>query len=136
MKVLLVELHQSYSWTKDRKSMEYSVENQISNWLIAMDEEKNSSFNIFFILNTKFCCSQFTQFLRKNISAEFWPIQSFIGNVKRDICHVTRWDKWHLKYNVLYKLITNLSFNHPVLNQYPKYPHHHLLVGQKNLAKP
>ena len=35
MKVLSVEWHQSYSWSQDRMSLEYWVENQIANWLIA-----------------------------------------------------------------------------------------------------
>ena len=49
-------------------------------------------------------------------------------------------DVWHLSCDtsrrVTCEIETNLSFNHPVLNLYPKSPHHHLLVGQKPLLKP
>ena len=49
----------------------------------------------------KLCCIPFILFRRKNMSAELWPMQSSIGNVAHDIWHVTRPDKWHVKYIVL-----------------------------------
>ena len=136
MKVLPVELHQSYSWSQDRRSMEYSVQNQIANRLIVwVKRRKALSFK--FILNTKFCCGSLILFWRDNVLAEFWPRQFYICNVKCDICYVTRPDKWHVKYNVFIETYYKSVFlNHPVLNLYSKSPHHHLLVGQKPSLKP
>ena len=86
-------------------------------------------------MNTTFFCIPFIRFWRKNVSAEFWPMQSYIGNVTCDICHVTRPDKWHVNIMYYRDILQIYTFNLPVLNLYPKSNRHHLLVGQKNLAK-
>ena len=101
MKVLQVELHQSYSWSQDRRSMDYSEENHIANWLIATGEEKNSSLIKISSWTQNLVIVSSFNFKEKNLSAEFWPMQSSIGNVPHYICHVTCPDKWHVKYNVL-----------------------------------
>ena len=69
----------------------------------------------------------------KNILAEFWLMQSYIGNVKCDICHVTHTDKWHVNMMYYRDILKSVYFNHPVLNLYSKSPRHHLLDGQKKI---
>ena len=54
MKVLSVELHQSYSWSQDRRSLEYWVENQKANWLIAT-LKKNPWMKRKITLSLKYC---------------------------------------------------------------------------------
>ena len=49
-------------------------------------------------------------------------MQSSIGNVKRDIWHLTHWDKLPVKYNVLYRHITKLSFYSPCFTSISKIP--------------
>ena len=100
MKVLLVELHQSYSWSQDRRSMEYSLENQIAIDLYPWVKTR-IALSLKFYLDYKILLHYINSIFRENISAEFWSMQSSIGNVKRDICHVTRQHKWQVKYNVL-----------------------------------
>ena len=75
--------------------MEHSVENQIANRLVAMGEEQRSSF-INFILNTKFCCCPWIQFERKNVLAEFWPMQSSFANMSNPPTITSSLDKKNL----------------------------------------
>ena len=48
--------------------------------------------------------------LKEKVSAEFWLMQSFIGNMTREICHVRCPDKCHVKYNVVSTDIKYFSF--------------------------
>ena len=84
MKVLLVELHQSYFWSQERRSMEYSLENQIENWLIAMGEEKNSSFIKILSWTQNFVAVQLFNF--KGGKKHFWWI----------LANAMECEAWHL----------------------------------------
>ena len=69
----------------------------------------------------------------KNVLAEFWPMQSYIGSKTCEIWHVTRPDKWH---NVLWGYITNLYFLITLLWIFiQKKPATTFLLDKKNLLK-
>ena len=92
MKVLPVEVHQFHSRSQDIRSMEYSLETQIANRPTAMGEES-------YLEHKLLLHSIHSIWKEKNISAEFWAMQSSISNLT--VTSVTRPDKGHVKYNLL-----------------------------------
>ena len=85
-----------YSWCQDRKSMEYSVENQIANQLIAMGEENNSIFIKMISYTQNLVAVHSFNFKEKKFQLNLSQC-----NLLSAMWHVTRPDKGHLKYNVL-----------------------------------
>ena len=55
-----------------------------------------------------------------NNLAEFSPMQSYIGIVTCDICHLTHPEKWHVDIMNYRDILQICLFNHPVLNLYPQ----------------
>ena len=103
MIVLPMKLHQFYSWSQDRRSMEYSVENQITNRIIAMGEEKNSSFNNYLSWTQTFVEVHKFFFGGKTFQLNFGQCILLLAmwHMTSVIYMCTRPDKWHVKYNVL-----------------------------------
>ena len=105
MNVLPVELRQSFSWSKYRRSMEYSVKNQIANRLISIIDDKKNSF-------IKICLEQ-KVLLHSNHS--IWKEKHFSWILANAIFY-RQCDTWHLSCDLsrqmtfeIYCIIENLS---------------------------
>ena len=118
IKFLLVKLYQSYSRSQDRRSMEYSVENQIANRLIAMGEKKKSSFIQIYLEY---------QILLQSINCSLLLV---IWNVTSVMWHIQTSNMWNLMY---YRDILQIClFESPYFESISKIS----LLDKKPLLKP
>ena len=107
MKVLPVELTHSYSWSQDRRSMEYSVENQIANKRIAMGEEQNSAFIKILSWTQNFVTVHSFNFKGKIFQLEFGQCNLLLAmwHVISVMSHVQTSNMWNIIY---YRDILNI----------------------------
>ena len=101
---------------------------------MVLDEEKNNTFIKLISWTQLFVAVQSFNFEWKNDLAEFWPMQSYIGNVTCDICHVTHPDKWHVNKMYYRDILQTCLLYHSVLPYIPNPPATTSLLDKKNLA--
>ena len=126
----------SYSWSQDRRSMEYSVENQIANRLIAMGEEKNSSFTKILSWTQTFVAFHSFNFEGKTFQLNFGQcsLLSAMWHVTSVMWYIQTSDIWNIMY---YRDILQIClFESPCFESIFKIPPpSHPSQTKKNLAE-